>query len=477
MLFLRTSFRFISIGFLALLLGQYLPAHPSAAKAANLPAVTGVYTLYLPSIRTPNNSIFGAYLSQTNDLKGIAQISAANLGWTRIDLSWKEIEPSYGNIDWTRAANFDFRIAKAANAGLKPIVIFADTPAWALKPGFSCGPIQQNYFAEYARFVAQAVKRYSDSPYGAFFYEFYNEPDAPGFLGCWGDTSDPLYFGGGYYGQMLKSVYPAVKAVNPQIQVLVGGLLLTCDPTNPPNDANNPGSKADCTPSRFLEGILANGAGGAFDGVAYHSYDYYAGNYDYNNPNWNASRTTTGPASLVKAAYLRKVLQSYNLANKPLYNTEFALFHGPENSQLSDPLLEPTKSYYVVESMAGFLAEKNQTAIWHETFGNRNNSLLEDDLSPKPVYTAYAFVNKLLANAVWSQKVTNNPSFVIHEFNKLGKKIWIVWTVDNQSRILTLPANTFSVDRIDATGNPVADTLLGTSITLDFAPAIIQFAP
>jgi hypothetical protein len=47
-------------------------------------------------------------------------------------------------------------------------------------------------------------------------------------------VSDPvtLNFGGEYYGNMLKIVYPAIKSADPQAQVLVGGLLLDCDPVN-----------------------------------------------------------------------------------------------------------------------------------------------------------------------------------------------------------------------------------------------------
>ena len=36
------------------------------------------------------------------------------------------------------------------------------------------------------------------------------------------------YYGGGYYGEMLKAVYPQIKAVNLQSQVH-GWILLDCD--------------------------------------------------------------------------------------------------------------------------------------------------------------------------------------------------------------------------------------------------------
>ena len=45
------------------------------------------------------------------------------------------------------------------------------------------------------------------------------DPDSV--FGCWGDNDDD-YYGGGYYADMLKMVYPAVKSADPQAQVLIG---------------------------------------------------------------------------------------------------------------------------------------------------------------------------------------------------------------------------------------------------------------
>ncbi len=105
---------------------------------------------------------------------------------------------------------------------------------------------------------------------------------------------------------MLKVVYPQIKAANPDAQVLVGGLVQDCDP--------RPGASCEIVgkpPShcKFLEGILHNGGGPFFDGVSFHSYDYYKANGDQNclycNPNWLSSWNTTGPVVALKAQYIR----------------------------------------------------------------------------------------------------------------------------------------------------------------------------
>ncbi|HEX9090337.1 MAG TPA: hypothetical protein VF831_02555, partial [Anaerolineales bacterium] len=165
---------------------------------------------------------------------------------------------------------------------ITPIMLIGDTPDWALKTGFTCGAVAQDKFPALANFAYDLVKRYSVPPFNVRYWELWNEPDAAGLLGCWGDPTDRDYYGGYYYGQMIKAVYPSIKLADPQAQVLVGGLLLDCNPD--PNFPQPP--PKDCTPSKFLKGILESGAGPYFEGVSFHAYDYYSGTGTYWNPNW-----------------------------------------------------------------------------------------------------------------------------------------------------------------------------------------------
>ena len=93
-------------------------------------------------------------------------------------------------------------------------------------------------------------------------------------FGCWGDLDDP-YYGGRYYSEMLKVAYPTIITADPNAQVMVGGLLLECDPVNPPEVTSGSGELKDCTSDKFLEGILENDGGEYFDGVSVHAYDFY----------------------------------------------------------------------------------------------------------------------------------------------------------------------------------------------------------
>ena len=312
-------------------------------------------------------NVFGVTMDYIDDSNGLTQLDSAGTTWTRRSINWAAIEPVEGQRNWN--SYFEQEMIAAQQHGIKPIVILDNTPAWALKPGFSCGAVSQTKFQALGNFMFDTVRRYSAWPYSVRYWELWNEPDAAGFMGCWGDPSDLSYYGGSYYGMMLRSVYPMIKAADPNAEVLVGGLLLDCNPNSPPTGK-------DCTSSKFLKGVLESGAGPYFDGVSFHAYDYYAGTGAYFNLNWQSTSNRTGPVLIAKANYLRGLLEQYGYSQKYLVNTETAIFYGPNISDPPCPVdapvdLESTKAYYVVESYATAVAEGLRANIWFAALGGR----------------------------------------------------------------------------------------------------------
>ena len=213
---------------------------------------------------------------QMNHLNKHAELSLfenAGVYWTRFDgFHWDLLEPVEQAIPAYKWGEVDETALKdAANAGAQVVAMVQFAPDWAQKyPGVACGPFAEAALDKFARFMHALVSRYSQPPYNIKYWEIGNEPDIDHSLvdphsgyGCWGDQSDP-YYGGGYYAEMLKATYGQIKEADPQAQLLIGGLLLDCDPTNPPRTSLNSGQYKDCTPSRFLEGILKNGGGDYF---------------------------------------------------------------------------------------------------------------------------------------------------------------------------------------------------------------------
>ena len=301
--------------------------------------------------------------------------------------------------------------------------------------------------------MGQLVDRYKDPPYGVKYWQIWNEPDAPvndssNPYGCWGDPNDTANYGGDDYGAMLQVVYPAVKSVDPDAQVLIGGLLLDCDPEGGCSQGTAPPESA-----LFLKGILTSGAGGSFDGVAFHAYDHYAGELGtYGNSNWRSSWSGQGPVLAAKAAFIREVLADHGVTGKYLMNTETAVLCGANGDPpgqgpcSSDPAstFERTKADYVAQTFAAAQAGGLKANIWYNVFGWRNSGLLNNDHTTRPAYDALAFARLTLPNPSFlgglSEADVGGASVLGYKFTQDGRQIWLLWSVSSFPQAITLPS-------------------------------------
>ncbi len=413
---------------------------------------------------------FGFTINPLNESGGLNQLIQSGGGWTRHGFRWSEIEPSPKDRIWN--ASLDSDIIQTVSAGVQLIMLIENTPSWALKPGFTCGPVAQDKFPALADFLFDLVNRYSAPPFNIHYWELWNEPDAAGLLGCWGDPSDPEYYGGYYYGQMLQAVYPRIKQADLQAQVLVGGLLLDCDPNSPP-----PGK--DCTPSRFLKGVLESGAGTYFDGVSFHAYDYYYGGGAYGNPNWSSTSGTTGPVLITKANYLRDLLHQYGYDQKYLMSTETALFYGPNIDEPpcdpnAPPDIDQAEVQYLIESYSSALSQDLKVNLWYAALGGRCAGLLNPDLSPKPAFNAYRDVQQRLGNAVYVRQITEYSSVMGYAFVVDGVHAWVLWSLNGYPNSIILPSMPSLIERIGNDGMPKQEPNQ-ISITIDNAPVYVKY--
>lgn len=398
-----------------------------------------IYNTYIPFVlfHTGEPNIFGIEM-ETDWNEGLFDLAHdAGVDWVRRNgVLWNEIEVVEGIRDWSSMAELEAEMRLLRDKYMKMILIVRGVPGWAqTENGHVCGPIAQDKFSAFADFMHELVSRYSQPPFNVQYWELGNEPDFPYTereipFGCWGDSTDS-YYGGEYYGEMLKVVYPAIKAADPQAQVLVGGLLLDCDPNNPP-----PGK--DCTSSKFLEGILRAGGGSAFDGVSFHSYDYYNGSLgSYCNQNWNGASTITGPILDLKAEFILSVLQQHNIQNKYLMNTENALLC---NNYACDEDFELTKAIYIAQSYADGLASNVSSVIWYSYTGTWQSTKLVNGVSnPLPAYYALQAASHILDGMKFSQTISME-NLNVYEFKGRGDRVWILWSTDGLDHPVMLPS-------------------------------------
>jgi CDGSH-type Zn-finger protein len=439
--------------------------------------------------QTPKVTVFpfhGIQISGPNSANELPLVSAAGARWSRENsFRWDKIEPARTDpptYKW-EAVN-EKELAQAASAGIQMVATVQFTPAWAQKhPGHACGPISEQELPRFGQFLAALVSRYSQPPYNVRYWELGNEPDVdwnlvPGdsVFGCWGEAGEQ-YYGGEYFAAMLKTVYPLIKAADPQAQVLVGGLLLDCNPDNPPPVAGKPGEFRDCSPGRFLEGILNAGGGDYFDGVSFHAYDFYpAANQvgHYTNGAWFSAWDKDGPVLGAKVSFLRGVLEAYSHPEKYLINTEVALICGRSGNEpfCRGDSYANTKAYYVAQASAVALAAGLRANIWYSLSGWRGSGLVSASLQPEPAYTALQFSATMLHDAKFSQMLEIESGVKGYEFSRGDERLWLIWSIDGQDHRIKVPGKPSGIWDVFGKELPIDQELV-----VGLAPVYVTWEP
>jgi hypothetical protein len=254
---------------------------------------------------------FGVYAWHANNGIPPIQVSRAKqMGVTTAQLlvDWRRIEftegynDAYTNVrggfDWTAITPVDESLAAVAGAGMKPILLVANPPDWALTTPGTQGPLRSDKVDDYVSFVRRLVERYAGAPYYVEHIVLWPEPDARQF-GASGCGSNQLHSGWGdrptEFVQMLQRAYPAVKAAAPSVQVVLGALAYDnwCG-------ANTPGFNSGSNGLfnyRFLDDVIAGGGASFFDAFAFNAYLIYA-------PGWE--QQAAGYDVAAKVGYIRE---------------------------------------------------------------------------------------------------------------------------------------------------------------------------
>ena len=199
--------------------------------------------------------------------KEFRMMRKAGIRRVRCDFTWAAIEPAPGKWNFRR---YDRLVAdaEARNIRVLPILDYDN-------PGAYPGHVM-DHLDEWCRFVAAVVRRYRRH---FDVVEVWNEPNLPFF---WKSAPDAEQ-----YAELLRRTCAAVKAVAPEIRVMMGGTA---------------GADAD-----FIEGIYANGGGPCMDIVNIHPYT------------WPSAPDGFLDSSIRR---VRAVMERHGDAGKPLWITE-----------------------------------------------------------------------------------------------------------------------------------------------------------
>lgn len=439
----------------------------------------------------PPPPVFGVEINRGYVSQTVSKASDAGIYWVRYNgVLWHEIEPNEGqSYNWNSLVDQELTLLR--QNGLEPVVIIRGTPSWAqMAWGLSnktsqCGPIHQEKLAKFAKFVQAVIQRYSAPPYSVRYWELGNEPDVDPALvpydspfGCWGNEKDD-YYGGSYFAEMLKAAYPAIKSVNPSARVVFGGLLLDCDPNNPP-----PGKS--CKPAKFLEGALRNDGGRYFDILAYHaypswlshsSYGYYY-DYDLNFYSWQHR----GGILRGKLSYLREILSTYGYTNKPIHMNEGGLICWTNDTSWPCDLDEFYKSQgnFAVRMNIRLWTSGVEASNWYTLNGPgwRNGGML-NGTTPRSNYYTTQFLATQLTDAEYVGNLSTS-NYEGYEFinRSADKRFRIYWTNKNSNKSISIPGSPIKAYRFNSQNPPFEfQELSSFDGIVSFDPIFLIFAP
>ncbi len=400
--------------------------------------------------------------AQANALAGLAV--RAGVRWSREELSWANIEDrGKGQYNNTNIALYDRRIALNTDNGIQVIGMLLTTPQWA---GVQCNASAWWWCAprnsqDYVDFVRWAVTRWRDRIH---VWEIWNEPDVPITFDCGAGCNRAAK-----YAEMLAGAYAAIKQVDPNARVLIGGLSV--------HDYNNNGMA-------FLNQVVtASGGAINFDALSIHTY----------MP--DRVPESTEPTHLIQNFQYRLYMANDWIAahgGRPaeIWVTE----DGRSTCGTCDPAFRWSEDQQasMLVRMYGIAASTPRVVHFNyfqfeDKFNNPNDlwggmAIVRDDLSVKPAYNAYSTAVRMLDGATYTgtgpQMIPGNNPYqpdtsdyvgFDYRFLRAGTSIHVVWRV-NSTVTVDYPVETAQVDLVDRDGGTTRLTASNGRIRLTISP-------
>jgi polysaccharide biosynthesis protein PslG len=227
-----------------------------ALIAASLRPAPVLVTAGPPQTVVTSHPIVGTHTRLTDEVdawkiqRTLQLVREMGSPWIVEFFPWAYYHGDDGYIAWEHP---DLVVEHAAAQGLTVVARLGWTPSWARPPDTPLAYLDESAYDDFAVFAAAFAGRYQGK---VDYLIIGNEPN--------------LSFEWGYrpttpqdYVELLRVIYPAVKAANPEIEVLAGALAPTLEPAGSPWGLND---------LEYLAGMYEGGAADYFDGLAVHTY-------------------------------------------------------------------------------------------------------------------------------------------------------------------------------------------------------------
>ena len=205
---------------------------------------------------TTTRPILGVHTRLTDEVEewkiqaSLRMVREMGAPWIVEFFPWAYYQAADGNVAWEHP---DQVVGHAEANGLTIIARLGYTPDWARPADTPLTYLDAGAYDDFAAFAAAFAARYR----GRVGYLIVgNEPNLSFEWGYRATTAAD-------YVALLRVVYPAVKAANPDMVVLAGALAPNLEPAGSPWAVND---------LDYLRGMYAAGAADYFDGLAAHAY-------------------------------------------------------------------------------------------------------------------------------------------------------------------------------------------------------------
>ncbi|MEH3154284.1 MAG: beta-galactosidase [Gordonia paraffinivorans] len=288
-----------------------------------------------------DNDMFFSSTDPAAIAKRLDEMQSLGVKNIRLAIPWSTIETAPGQFDWTAIDNM---VNAAAARGMGVLGVVNTTPTWARGTYTNVYAPPDNP-ATFGSFMGALAARYSGK---VSAYEVWNEPNA---AFAYQPGPDPAG-----YTALLKAAYTAIKSADPQAQVIgaVVGATVTW-------------GSLTLNPVDFVKQMYAAGAGGYFDALSYHPYQWTL-------PFSQGGTVPNSPLEQANAIYA--LMQANGDAAKKIWSTEYGVptgiaYAGNQASMINDFLTTWSNLSYAGPTFIYSLVDRNSSDTWdaESTFG------------------------------------------------------------------------------------------------------------
>ena len=323
------------------------------------------------------------YMSEADGAALLRRARDIGVTWIREDFGWSWIEGrGKGQFDWTVT---DRLMRNTSKLGINVVAMAGYAPAWA-NGGHGDDKFPPLNPRDYADFVVAVANRYGKN--GAFWaanpglpqrplgaIELWNEPWLWTF---WKPEPDPAR-----YAALVRAAAPAIKAVHPEIEVLMcGDLQLGYSDSR---DYTN-GTHRNWEYGFLARVLKQDFASGSVDAYSVHPYSQNFGPYQA-SISWFADQSYAQQWLYQKLVLTRDMTRGAGKA-KPLWNTEFGWSTNGDVDETTQAQYLHDALKRAVEEWGGFVERSFIYVLEKPHNGDRDGgySLFHDDMSPKPAW-------------------------------------------------------------------------------------------